>query len=281
MPTAFNPLAGDFKNVLNRCRGDAFRADPVSKGARQGVRRSGGKGGGDGQNLVRVVIKPLRFGHAKGQGAGLVEDHGIDFGQTLQRGAMLDQQALAEQFARGRGDHGGNRKAKRAGAGDDQDGGRDVDGIAHIATGGPHPIGKGAERQQVDQRRVKPRGAVGKAGIAGLRAFGDGDKVSHAVQAGILACGGDLHGQGAGQVDLARADDGACLRRDGQAFTGQKAAVNLGCAMGHDAVDRHPRAGADQHQIAHGDQSDGAFNFGAVVQHNGAGHFQRGKFLGS
>ena len=58
-------------------------------------RRLGGQVGGVGQD------RP-----AGGQRAGLVEDDGVDLGEPLERLAVLEKHAVAEQPARGGGQHG-------------------------------------------------------------------------------------------------------------------------------------------------------------------------------
>ncbi len=65
-------------------------------------------------------LAPIRLGRAFGEHAGLVEHHGVDLGQALQRRAGLHQHAPAEQATRGGDLHGRHRQAQGAGAGDDQ-----------------------------------------------------------------------------------------------------------------------------------------------------------------
>ncbi len=94
-----------------------------------------------------------------GQRAGLVENHGVDFRDALQRATVLDHDAALEQ-APGRNDlHHGHGKAERAGAGDDQH--RDGDGCrAMQITGHDHPADERQQRRQMHDRRIEPRSAV-------------------------------------------------------------------------------------------------------------------------
>jgi len=58
------------------------------------------------------------------------------------------------------------------------------------------------------------------------------------------------------------------------------AAVKLGGPMKNDAVNRHPRAGTDEDGVTGADVGDRGFDLDAVKQDDGAGHLQRGQFLG-
>ena len=230
--------------------GDLGRLAPCSRqrhGKRMG--RGAGKGHRDRQRFGRNILQVGRLRHAKGQGAGLVEDHRVNLGQTLQRGAMFDQQTLAEQLAAGRRHHGRHRKTKGAGAGNDQYGGGNVDGKANVATGDPHPCGKGPKGQQVHARRIEPRRPVGQRSVVGLGALGDRHQIGHAMQRGVLASGSHPHRQRAGQIDFARTDHRARPGIGRQAFPGQQRPVQLAAALCHDAIDRHPPARTHQHDI--------------------------------
>ena len=107
------------------------------------------------------------------QGAGLIEHHGIDLGQPLQRAAVLQQHATLEQPPRRRHLHHRHGKAERAGTGDDEHRDGNGDGAMNIAGGGD-PAEAGQQRDTMHHRRVKPGGAVGDAPIgraAALRRF--------------------------------------------------------------------------------------------------------------
>ena len=89
---ALDAVAGDFVDVGDLSRGDACGFRAFGKRAGERVRGACGEGGGDSDRFERVIGQGDRFGGAEGQRAGLVEDDGVNLGQALQRGAVLDQQ---------------------------------------------------------------------------------------------------------------------------------------------------------------------------------------------
>ena len=125
------------------------------------------------------------------------------------------------------------------------------------------PHGPGAAQEEVGQDGQRQRqpadgGGVppGKFGdeVLGLGLFAAG--VFHQIQNlrhGGLAVGlGDLHGDQTVQVHAAADDLIAGLNDPGQALAGEGSRVQIGAALQHHAVQRHPLAGLDQNLIAHG-----------------------------
>ena len=95
------------------------------------------------------------------QRAGLVEDDRVGFGQPLDGVAAVENDAAAEQRAGSHHLDRRNRERERTRAGDDQHGDRGHQRVMHDAPA----ISQPAERQRrgrVHDRRVEPRGAVGK-----------------------------------------------------------------------------------------------------------------------
>mgnify|MGYP001455796508 CR=1 FL=1 len=82
------------------------------------------------------------------QGAGLVENDGVDFSHTLESTAVLQQDAAVKEPTGG--DHLNHRyrKAKSAGTGDNQDGDGNRDRSVRI-TSGHHPAQEAQKRKGV------------------------------------------------------------------------------------------------------------------------------------
>ena len=93
--------------------------------------------GGEGEHLVLAVagggLDGGDGGLALGEGAGLVEQHGVDGAHRLQREPVLDQHAAAGGAFGGDGHHQRDRQAEGVRAGDDQHG----DGADHRLVGQP------------------------------------------------------------------------------------------------------------------------------------------------
>ena len=101
---------------------------------------------------------------AKREGAGLVEDDGVDVGETLERSAILDHDALLEQAPRCNDLHHRNGEAERARACNDQN--RDGNNKRPVdVPGGSHPADKCRHGSHVNHGSVKPGRAVGNAPV--------------------------------------------------------------------------------------------------------------------
>ena len=84
----------------------------------------------------------------------LSKTDGVDFGEALERAAILDHDALLEQAPRGNDLHHGNGEAERAGTGDDQD--RDGDGERPVDVSGcDHPADECRQRRSGGRRERK------------------------------------------------------------------------------------------------------------------------------
>ena len=220
-----------------------------------------------------------QFRRAHGQCAGLVEHHGIDLGQPLQRCAVLDQHTLAKQLARRRRHHRRHRQSQRTRAGDDQHRRRDIDGKAQIPARPPHPEPKGRKAQNMHQRRVQSRRPLGQCRVARLGAFRDRHQFSHAVQRRIAPRSQHAQHQRPGQIDLSRRHHHARPGKHRQAFPGQQPPVQFGCPGLYHPIHRHPPAGPHQHQIAPRHLGQRAQNLAPVHQHHRARHLQRCQLL--
>ena len=138
---------------------------------RQRVMTGSGKRADLGPALGRERVGIEDVGLGQGQRSRLVEDGDIGLGKALQRVALLQHDLALEQGG-GRDDlHGGYREAERTGAGDDQHGDGNHQGLGPGESPG-EPAEEGRRRQRVDHRRIEPRSAVRQADIA--RAAADG-----------------------------------------------------------------------------------------------------------
>ena len=118
-----------------------------------------GRGRPRGKRLRRHHERRHELRLAPRQRAGLVEDHRIDGGELFQRRAVLDHDAGAEQASAGHHLHGGNGKAQRAGAGDDEDGdGRHQRVVPAMAQQQPADQRDGGQRDARRANRSAPAG---------------------------------------------------------------------------------------------------------------------------
>lgn len=211
-----------------------------------------------------------RLGRAQRQGAGLVEDHRIHFGRAFQRGALLDQ-ALAEQLARCRRHHGGHGKAKGAGAGDDQHGGRDVDRMAQVAPvfhiQNPKALKtEGAPAANTSQRRVRPGWCSGVFAASATA-------TRSAIRCRLESLPAAVTRRVSGPVRLTSPAETTVPT---PAKTGRlspvKAAVQFRRALDHHAVHRHPPARSDQHDVFRQDPGDRFHHFGPGFQNGRPRH---------
>lgn len=117
--SARHPLAGMHRR---RFGGSAFGA-PERAGQR--VRHRRFEAGSECHGLCRrraIEAGDAEHGRlAAGQGAGLVENHGVDFGQPTQRVGTEHQHTAFGQARLGPGDGGRNRQGQGAGAGGHED----------------------------------------------------------------------------------------------------------------------------------------------------------------
>src|SRR5690606_4182213 len=252
---------GQGADPLGRARGHG-PGDRVLGGVLQGAREAqyvllvGAVGGVHGQQ-----------GHpAGGDGAGLVEDDGVDGAGALQDLRALDEDA--ELGAAAGADHQRGRRGQPegAGAGDDQDGdGGGERGGRSRPVAQPEP--EGAQGQCDDDRDEDGGDAVGEPlgrRLAVLRVL---DPPRHPGDLGVGADPGGRDAQPPAGVDGGAGDgvpDGD-LDRDGLA--GQHGRVDGGGALGDRAVGGDLLAGPDQEAVAHGELPDRDLFLPAVAQH--------------
>ena len=210
---------------------------------------------GEREHIVGDVGGVHHFEIGQRQRAGLVEDDPVDLGQPLDGIAGIEQHAGLEHRAGGDGLHGRDRETQRAGAGDDENRDAGDDGVMP-ARARQHPAEHGQERGGVHHRRIEPRRPVRKPHIARARLQRIVEQPGDLRQQRAFGRRGNPHPQCAGDVERARIDRRALLRRDVQGLAGDQALVDLGTPLDHRAVDRATLARPQQHDVAGTDRRD-------------------------
>ena len=211
--------------------------------------------------LVHVAVVHRRdLEHAPGQGAGLVEYHGLYLRQRLQIVGTLDEDTLVAGAADTGEEAQGDADHQCAGAAGHKEGQRAVDPLLPLTVHTAHqPDHRRQHRQR--QRAVAHHRRVdaGKLGDEVLAAGLAGAGIFHQLQ--YLGYGGLAEGLGgsdlqhAGHVDAAADDLVALVYIAGQALAGEGTGVQGGAALHHHAVDRrllarlHHDHRADSHLV--------------------------------
>ncbi len=118
---AGDALARDLDHVLHRPHDPDRRPGRAAEGAGHGVRRLRLEVPRELER--RVVALPARHRRpALGERAGLVEQHGVDAAEPLERVGVLDEDARARGAQQRDGDGERHREPERAGTGDDEQG---------------------------------------------------------------------------------------------------------------------------------------------------------------
>ena len=188
----------------------------------------------------------------------------IDAGELLQRGAILDQDAVTCAQPGGDGDRHRRRQAEGAGAGDDEHSGGRHQGLLDVL------LQPEAERdqRQTDRDGDEPRhDAVGGAldrRLAGLCIL---DQTNDPAQGRIPQHAGDPQGQHAGTIEGA----GSNAVADGPAhrlgLAGQHRFVDVALPLQHLAIHRDRLAGANQDPLVGLHRTDRHDRLGAIPQH--------------
>ena len=250
----FEPEAADLAHL--------FESHALARGCREG-RGQGMRGvlfqaGGQRQRALPIVRAEIFHGaqlHALvGQRAGLVEHHGIDCSQPLERAGARDQHAAARQARGGRSNGHRRGERKRAGAGDHQHGQRGFEGARRVDE---QPAAGHHQRQRHDPEDEVAGGAIGcqRLGRAlGLRALDQRHHVGERRLARGVA--GDKRERRA-EVDGATGQHGADAARDRHRLARDQRLVDQGEAFAEHAVHRHNRAARHQQAIAGTDLLEG------------------------
>ena len=232
------------------------------------------KAGREAQDLVPLMAcggDDLHYaGAGIGEGARLVEDHGIGFGKGLQETAALDDHAVAGAFAHG-GQH-GQRGGEAQGA-----------GIVHQQHGCRlHGIA-GDEPDKARQGEGEGHGHVGHALElaldAGLEGLGFFDEAHHLLEAGAVAHVGGADDEVPLLHHRARIDGSALAAGHAQRLAGHAGLVDHGLAVLDDAVHRDGTTVTDHDQIAFTHISERHAGLHTIGQHPDGVHVE-GQALG-
>ena len=156
---------------------------------------------------------------AFGQGAGFVENHGVDLVQAFDHVPACQQQAQLMQRAGGRRERGGGRQREGARAGCYQHGQHNPERTGRVQLP-PHHADGGRREQREQQKPL--RGLVGYFRQARFFALGAVEQAHDSRQARVLAQSQHFNGQGAFDVQRARRDRVAGAAGLWQVFAGQQ-----------------------------------------------------------
>ena len=205
--------------------------------------RVGGVGAVDGDDVDECHA-------AGGDGAGLVEDDGVDLAGRLEDLGSLDEDPELGAAAGADEECGGCGESEGAGAGDDQHGDRGGErGGGRLA--GAEPEAEGADGESDDDRHEHGRDLVGEALHRGFAVLGVGDESGDLGQGGVGADPGGAHDESSAGVDGGSGDGVAGGDFDGHRFAGQQRGVDRRAAFLDDAVGGDLLAGPDDEPVAH------------------------------
>ncbi|CKT22428.1 Uncharacterised protein [Mycobacterium tuberculosis] len=238
-------IGGRYRQPALVCSGNDRRTDGVF-GARFDR-------GGEPQHLIRLApLAGNHIGHphpGAGEGAGLVEHHGVDLLRRFQHLASLDQDPQFGAPAGADHDGRGGSQAQRTRARDDQH--RDRGGhTSHRVGGDQCPSRKGRDGNADDGRDKHRRNPVGQPLHRRLVALCLLDQSHNLRQRGVCPDGGGAHGQQPVEVD--RCAGNAVTRRllDRDGFAGEHRLVDGGAPIGDLTVDRDLLSGPHPHQVS-------------------------------
>ncbi len=183
------------------------------------------------------------------QGACLVEQHGVDFGQSLHRRAFLDHDAMPKEPACRHHLHHRNSKAKRTGAGDDENRNRDQHRLLPV-TAQNAPTEKGHESKKMYDGRIIARGTVGNPPIARPPPFRRLHQPDHFRQKRILCRCGHPRGERTGEIEGACLEQIARLHPTRRAFAVDNGHVEIAASASDHRIHRHAVTGSNRNRHA-------------------------------
>ncbi len=221
-------------------------------------------------------------GPAQGEGAGFVEQHGLELGSHFDRIATAEQQPAAGRQARAHGDHRGGGQAEGAGASHHEHGNGQLQrqgerrrrmlaqhpvtamghgAWLHGAMGrqqhlGPEaatplpPEDKGGGGQAQHPEAETARHPVGQAldrGLAGLGPLNQGHDPCNST---VGTAAQHLELQHRLKIETACRQLDTRGRLDGQGFTRECRHIDAAAAIAHHRINRHPIAGSQQNAVA-------------------------------
>ncbi len=204
---------------------------------------------------------------ALGEGAGLVEDDGLDRAEPFEGLGVAEQDAVLGSLARPDHDRGRRREAERTRARDDEDRhGIQQGEVERRLRAEGKPDDEGERGESEDDGHEVARHDVGEALDRGSRALGLGHEPHDPREDRVGADAGRSERQGARRVERATGDQVVGALGDGQALPRDHALVDARCAVGDDAVDGDRLAGSDAHQVTDPDLRDRDIDLRSVAE---------------
>ena len=228
--------------------------------------------GGEFQHLVIAdAFRRLDRGEgrlAEGEGAGLVDDDGVDGGEALQRRGIAHQHAGLRAAPGGDHDRDRRGKAERARAGDDQHGHGRHQRISELRRRSEYQPSEEGDHRDGDHRWHEIAGhGIGKRLDRRPRALCVGDHGDDLRERGLGAGAIDAHVEAAGAVQRAARHAVAGLLLHGHRLAGEERLIDGAASLDDGAVDRDLVAGPHAQDIADLDRGE-LHRLGlAVLQH--------------
>src|SRR5699024_11057906 len=259
-------LAGDRFGFLDHFDGQSLVLRAADDRLSQGVLGGGFGTGGQGEHLIVRVgrVEDLdvgQLGAAVGQGAGLVDDHGVDLRGGLQVFATLDEHPVLS----GASDTGDNRDRdgddQRPRAGDDQQGQGQfhIEGDQANGEGGDHHTGGVVLREFLQER----------LGFC-LVILGVFDAVDDLGQGGIRYDADSLNAQYTGAQPSSGEDLRVLGLLSGYGFPGDGGLIDPAVTGEHASIDGDLLAVFHEHDVTGGQFPD-LNGFGLTVAQHGGG----------
>ena len=206
-------------------------------------------------------------GVSPGEGAGLVEGHGVDLAESLQRGTALDQDAGAASTSDPRQHSCWGCDRQGAGAGRDQDQHRPVEAVTERLGRPDHPDRQHHDHGQDDRGHIEPLEPVDEPLGGRLGCVSLGDELHHPRQCGVGGRCGHHHVERAGAVHRPGEDPratgdrvgigqglgdvGHCSLLHRDRLPGHRGLVDRRAADADETIRRYPRVRSHDRDIAH------------------------------
>ena len=209
------------------------------------------------------------LGFAFGDGAGLIQDHGIQEMSSLQAFGAFDEDAVFRTLAGAHHDGNGGGQPQRTGAGDDQHRDAHVQGkVKPGAQQQPHHNGDGGDSHNGGNKdRSHLVRQFGNGGLGGGGLLHQPDDLG---QGGIISHAGGPEFEEAALVDRGGDHPVVHLFLHRDALAGEGRLIHRGAAFDDNAVHRDALSRADHNDVPGDDLFHRDLHFGAAAEHHGA-----------
>ena len=205
-----------------------------------------------GEALVRKDRRHRRTSFC--QGAGLVQNEGVDLLETLERLGVLDQDAGVRTTPHPDHDRDRRGQAQRTGTGDDEHRNGGDQGVGQTGFGTDQAPDDSGEQGDRDHRGDEPaRDCIGQPLDRGATALGLGHHLDDLRQQGVRAHLVGAHDKGSGLVERAGHDPVADLLGHRHGLAGHHGFIDSDPAIQKFAIDRDLLSGSDPQAVADGD----------------------------